>query len=1150
MQNLLDYNPYAGADRLLAGGGLRPLRQPRHKPTLPPLSEEEEKSVYREIGGNLLSGVGYVAGFVDKTFGGRAIRGLLGGKPEEVLSILPGSDVLGITSRANEVTGRDLLEKADILRPNKPGLDWGDVAGFAADVALSPASYVGPGALTKGGRILGMIGKTPKGFRAGMTTTAREVLQGAGPKLTAEAEAAAKGLGTTLEAVADQPARGLIGFGPPLSRASTVVLGFGPKSQKVAGWIDTAASAARWSTPGRKFAQMFSPHAGGKMGKPYQQMSHEWLEGYKQQLADAGEYIAESHAGREATKTLTGARAAAASRLFRNVANGVDPTTDRLFGEIADVAPELMRYAKRDVTKLAEAHVAEDAAGVFSPELGGYFPAGQFPQSPEQAARHLAGKPKTFMGIGPSAKMQSQIAREKWMTRGPHEFSDATLEDMVRDPVIATTKRTAKNQAAAELHILTRWMGWSQAQVKAARAARGQVAEWKKAGKPGDKGVRDMANEYTVALKQARGAAKFYEHSITPWHVEKGLGPRGTDALTAMDWRLQQSARAVSTANATTDALGGLLQAGKVGKAGDAEYVSLEKALIGAGLKSDRTGKYAHTNAVRRAAGRAGLGGTWEGLSPEELAKKALKFAKTHKVPREFADQLAENHRAWTDPAAMKALASAYDQIQLLFKAGVTTAPSFYQRNLNSGIFTAVHIGARDPRYSPLNPMAWVRPWLDARTLSRGGVVKGAADIHGMPELVRAAGGGKLTAAEADAIATRILAGELSGWRTVGPMQGQALEEVPELAGVTAAAVSRRLPGAIPMEDMDVFSLLRRAVPKTKEQLKPWAIAGVGGRTETAFAPVAAGRGLNTYIEYANRIAPYIAKRRQGFSAKAAHELVSAANGDYSALAKTAFERKWMQRIYPFYTFSRKMAEFYAKELLFHPGSPAVVAMQAASRARERDRFVPPHIVQGLALPLGGEKDGVQRFLSNIDFPHEAVFRMFRPGVTSLDTATGTGQEFLGQMNPLIKVPLEIATGTQFFTGRKLEDLDSATGRIAQNVLGLEAPPPVPPLLEELVSGSPLTRGVTMLRGLTDTRKEVGPLKKAVNLLSGVRLTDVDMEKARRIAVREYTKKRLAGQPGIHRYEDVYTTPEEMPLLSPEEILMLRATKTIQRKRR
>src|ERR1022692_3277162 len=75
----------------------------------PPLTPEEQDSLLSRIGSGTLHGLGWLGGSLSKAFGGRAIRGLLGGKPEELASIIPFSDTLGITNPENEVHGSDLL---------------------------------------------------------------------------------------------------------------------------------------------------------------------------------------------------------------------------------------------------------------------------------------------------------------------------------------------------------------------------------------------------------------------------------------------------------------------------------------------------------------------------------------------------------------------------------------------------------------------------------------------------------------------------------------------------------------------------------------------------------------------------------------------------------------------------------------------------------------------------------------------------------------------------------------------------------------------------------------------------------------------------------------------------------------------------------
>lgn len=97
----------------------------------------------------LLDILGYVGETLDKP--GAALRGTLAGQPDQLLNLLPFSDMAGITDPATRVSGRDLLEQYNLLAPNTPGLDWGDVAGFGAEEALDPLNWIPGGFLAKQG---------------------------------------------------------------------------------------------------------------------------------------------------------------------------------------------------------------------------------------------------------------------------------------------------------------------------------------------------------------------------------------------------------------------------------------------------------------------------------------------------------------------------------------------------------------------------------------------------------------------------------------------------------------------------------------------------------------------------------------------------------------------------------------------------------------------------------------------------------------------------------------------------------------------------------------------------------------------------------------------------------------------------------------
>jgi hypothetical protein len=98
----------------------------------------------------LLAALGYVGDTLSKP--GRAVRGVLGGRPEEILAAVPFSDSMGITDRRNQVTGHMLLEQLGV----DPGDDWMGVgAGIGLDIATDPLTYAGGALVGAGARALG-----------------------------------------------------------------------------------------------------------------------------------------------------------------------------------------------------------------------------------------------------------------------------------------------------------------------------------------------------------------------------------------------------------------------------------------------------------------------------------------------------------------------------------------------------------------------------------------------------------------------------------------------------------------------------------------------------------------------------------------------------------------------------------------------------------------------------------------------------------------------------------------------------------------------------------------------------------------------------------------------------------------------------------
>jgi hypothetical protein len=118
-----------------------PFMPKRRDDQFPLLPMPEQQSLLNKIGQSAVSGLGYLGGVLNKP--GRALRGLAGGKPEELLALLPFSDAAGITNEDNQVSGKDLLAKMGLVDPHDES--WGaTLAGIGTEIATDPLTYVNP----------------------------------------------------------------------------------------------------------------------------------------------------------------------------------------------------------------------------------------------------------------------------------------------------------------------------------------------------------------------------------------------------------------------------------------------------------------------------------------------------------------------------------------------------------------------------------------------------------------------------------------------------------------------------------------------------------------------------------------------------------------------------------------------------------------------------------------------------------------------------------------------------------------------------------------------------------------------------------------------------------------------------------------------
>ena len=193
--------------------------------------------------------LGYIFSSLDKP--GRAVRGLLGGRPEEGLAAIPFSDAIGLTDPANKVSGQDLLRQIGVLAPSDDDdwLPW--LAGAGVEMASNPIA-VGLGSVgaAKLGKLASKFFKTKP---LGAAEQARRDLQAL--RITGGDTAALAG-----KAPAGEMAFDLAGSGPktavlpkggtaplpstPLPNKAVEATGIGDAMYDVPLWRSEAYSAA------------------------------------------------------------------------------------------------------------------------------------------------------------------------------------------------------------------------------------------------------------------------------------------------------------------------------------------------------------------------------------------------------------------------------------------------------------------------------------------------------------------------------------------------------------------------------------------------------------------------------------------------------------------------------------------------------------------------------------------------------------------------------------------------------------------------------------------------------------------------------------------------------------------------------------------
>lgn len=519
-------------------------------------------------------------------------------------------------------------------------------------------------------------------------------------------------------------------------------------------------------------------------------------------------------------------------------------------------------------------------------------------------------------------------------------------------------------------------------------------------------------------------------------------------------------------------------------------------------------------------------------------------------------------------PAVLQDIANFADKVMNTTKSHFTTTwIPFLTRNLQTLAWMDHLVNADDP----LNPVEYIRMgkrWMDAYRFHAGRSIKGISSAPMFrdakfksvvnPEWTKSSPTSvprmiPLTVEQKDEILTDVLRSHFAASEVANPTGvGELLQDRNLLGEYSAMPLLDTIPGV----GRNVKTLgtawetFSAGIRNAKEQgidwqfINPLNVRGGffrptsrGGKRRSRYFAARFGEDVSSYSETIGRTATWLGQIYKGVDPLNAAARTNAAHVDYNSLSN--FERQYMRRIVPFYTYQRKMIPYLMRNMLQHPGGPIANMVRTVNiaSAERQGRFTPQQLQGQLAIPMYDKEGGVRAYLKP-DLPVSILNNMFSVGGSAYETFQNTALGWLSQSHFMLKGGLELAFGRSTFQrGRDLEDLYSRIGV-------------KDPILNQIVMTSPLGRYASNFgpNGIMfDERKTPG--EKAFSFLTGQPIAHVDIDKATEEALDRALNKALSLEEGVGSTEHFYAFDEENLSPRAKALMRLRTTRSQRRLR-
>jgi len=346
---------------------------------------------------------------------------------------------------------------------------------------------------------------------------------------------------------------------------------------------------------------------------------------------------------------------------------------------------------------------------------------------------------------------------------------------------------------------------------------------------------------------------------------------------------------------------------------------------------------------------------------------------------------------------AIKGFIGGYDKLQKYYKSYLTTLfPMFHGRNAISNVF----LNYMDIGYNAINP---------EKNFMAGQMIKYNRDLEKLRALAVGSGDEATKAmSEIANITNKTMFTDRAGYDwTFGE-----LESVMKKNNI---AFNKNIPNAADIETSNealtnFFFATKK--DKLKKQINPFDVDN--------FKPVQYGREVGRAIEEHSRSLNFITNLINTGDVSHAVSRTNQFLFDYSNLTK--FEKEWMKRIFPFYTFTKNNLRLHYQTLTTAPGKIASEVkvikslgdvLGGETMTQEEVDLLPPWMRSSINIKKQQE-DGTYKVITGFGLPLEQPFQQFQPSA------------IVGSLSPLIKNPIEWTTGYNLFKGKMTSDVTDA----------------------------------------------------------------------------------------------------------------------------